>query len=289
MGDILAIVSKAVFEKDARVAGKVVGPGDVWAVDRYNSANKGLASLKDGGRIFLVTVRPPDEQLWLVGVVDSPAFDGSAWVSTKPNTIAVTNITALRKTLVFDSGKGMSQDKGALGMSLQTPRTLTASDVGQILAVARTSAVVGAAAPAQAAPAPTVDTPAAALLRSLASDPKDEALRERVARELMAMGALAELRVALQGVAHLNAHDPSGLPCLCKRCWELSTAATEQGGMTFTRDLVLRQARMLLFWAPAELSDQAVPLRSSVRASLARRLEMLARNRKRMLRSRPEF
>lgn len=44
MGDILAIVSKAVFEKDARVAGKVVGPGDVWAVDRYNSANKGLAS-----------------------------------------------------------------------------------------------------------------------------------------------------------------------------------------------------------------------------------------------------
>ena len=34
MTDILAIVSKAVFEKDARVDGHALGVGDVWPVDR---------------------------------------------------------------------------------------------------------------------------------------------------------------------------------------------------------------------------------------------------------------
>jgi hypothetical protein len=57
--DVLAIVSKAIFERDARG----LSLGDVWPVDRYTSANKGLQTLADGGRIFLVTVRPPDERL----------------------------------------------------------------------------------------------------------------------------------------------------------------------------------------------------------------------------------
>ncbi|HEY1552197.1 MAG TPA: serine/threonine-protein kinase [Kofleriaceae bacterium] len=133
MPDLLAIVSKAVFERDARG----VTLGDVWPVDRYTSANKALAPLasteSDGGRIFLVTVRPPNEQLWLVGVLDSPRFDGTAWLADANDTPA-TNITALRKTIVFESGKGMLQDRGTLGMSLQMPRVLAASDVEQILA-----------------------------------------------------------------------------------------------------------------------------------------------------------
>jgi serine/threonine protein kinase len=133
--DILAIVSKAVFEKDARIAGKPLAIGDVWPVDRYNSTNKALASLKDGGRIFLVTVRPGDEALWLVGVVDQPRFDGTAWIAPNANAVPATNISALRKTIVFESGKGMSQEKGTLGMSLQTPRALTANDVAQLLAL----------------------------------------------------------------------------------------------------------------------------------------------------------
>ena len=80
MPDILAIVSKAIFEKDARVGGKPLALGGVWPVDRYNSTNKALDRLEDGGRIFLVTVRPPNEELWFVGVVDSPerSADGSA-------------------------------------------------------------------------------------------------------------------------------------------------------------------------------------------------------------------
>jgi hypothetical protein len=127
--DLLAIVSKAVFERDARG----VTLGDVWPVDRYVSTNKALAPLEAGGRIFLVTVRPPSEQLWLVAVLDEPRFDGTQWIAAANDTPA-TNITALRKTIVFESGKGMLQDRGTLGMSLQMPRVLAASDVAQILA-----------------------------------------------------------------------------------------------------------------------------------------------------------
>ena len=148
MPDILAIVSKAVFERDARVGGKPLALGSVWPVDRYNSTNKALERLEEGGRIFLVTVRPPSEELWLLGVIDSPRSDGTAWISTKANTIPATNISALRKTIAFESGKGMSQDKGTLGMSLQSPRVLTKADVAQILGV-----VAGKAPPPAEPPA----------------------------------------------------------------------------------------------------------------------------------------
>jgi len=138
--DILAIVSKAIFERDARVDGRMIAAGDIWPVDRYNSSNKALQPLADGGRIFLVTVRP-NEQLWFLGIVDQPAFDGSAWIAKRPNTLPATNITQLRKTIRFESGKGISQDRGTLGMSLQTPRALTAQDVEQILAAVKGGAV----------------------------------------------------------------------------------------------------------------------------------------------------
>ena len=135
MADILAIVSRAVFEKDARRDGKLLGVGDVWPLDRYNSSNKALERLKNGGRIFLVTVRP-DEQLWFLGVIEKPSFSGTSWISPTKNAHPITNITPLRKTIRFESGKGMSQDKGTLGMSLQAPRGLAPSDVAQILALA---------------------------------------------------------------------------------------------------------------------------------------------------------
>ena len=51
MGDVFAIVSKAVFEKEARVDGSVIGLGDVWPVARYNGTGKVFDSaLEDGGR-----------------------------------------------------------------------------------------------------------------------------------------------------------------------------------------------------------------------------------------------
>ena len=280
MPDIMAIVSKGVFEKDAKQNGKLVALGEVWKVDRYNSTNKALSVVDGGGRIFLVTVRPPDEQLWLVALIDSPKFDGAAWVSKTANTTPVTNISALRKTIVFESGKGMSQDKGALGMSLQTPRTLTASDVSQLLAAA-------GSVPAIAAP-PSADAPPRtgpqSLLAEIAASPKDEMLRERVLRRLLADGAMTEAEEALRGIAHLDAHDPSGLPCLCKECWKNSGTTHEAGGVVFARDLVIKNNRVLFYWAPAELEARATALRNSVRASLVRRLADLARSRKRQVR-----
>ena len=61
MPDLMAIVSKAVFEKAAGKAPKV---GAKLAMDRYVSANKNLEPLAKQGRLFLVTVRPPNEALW---------------------------------------------------------------------------------------------------------------------------------------------------------------------------------------------------------------------------------
>lgn len=145
MPDLLAIVSKAVFEADNRNA----AVGQVLPIDRYVSTNKALEPLRGGGRLFLVTVRPPDEQLWLVAVLESPKHDGKAWVA-KVNTRPIANISSLRGSIRFTSDTGISATKGALGMSLQTPRQLTEEDVAMMLGSAPASAKKTAAAPVAA-------------------------------------------------------------------------------------------------------------------------------------------
>lgn len=143
MPDLLAIVSKAVFEADNRNA----AVGQVLGIDRYVSTNKALEPLRGGGRLFLVTVRPPDEQLWLVAVLEAPKHDGKAWVA-KANTRAIANISGLRGSIRFTSNTGISATKGALGMSLQTPRQLTEEDVAMMLGSAPAPAKQTASAPA---------------------------------------------------------------------------------------------------------------------------------------------
>lgn len=154
MPDILAIVSKAIFERDAHG----LTPGQVWDTDRYTSANKALQALADGGRIFLVTVRPPDERLWFVGMIDTPSFTGTAWVGAH-NTLPATDITPLRATIKFESGKGIMQEKGTLGMSLQMPRVLTKADVDSIMAIVRAQELGDSARDATVA-APVAKKPA---------------------------------------------------------------------------------------------------------------------------------
>ena len=65
MPDMMAIVSKAVFEKESPGA-KL---GAVLPLKAYKSASKHLARLDKQSRLFLVTVRPPNEALWLVAVL----------------------------------------------------------------------------------------------------------------------------------------------------------------------------------------------------------------------------
>jgi uncharacterized protein (TIGR02996 family) len=124
MSSSLAIVSKAVFEKQARGASL----GTVLALEHYGSTHAALAGLAEGGALFLVTVRPPDEQLWLVAVLEEPKLGKSGW-SAAANRVPITDISPLKKKLVFASGTGIQAKAGALGMSLQTPRVLTESDV----------------------------------------------------------------------------------------------------------------------------------------------------------------
>jgi hypothetical protein len=125
MSSVLAIVSKALFEK---MVPKDVKLGAVVDTNSYMSNNKTFDGLADGGAIFLVTVRPPDEKLWLVGILENPKKKGETWTAAA-NEAPLTDITAAIKKLEFASGTGLKAKKGALGMSLQTPRGLTDDDV----------------------------------------------------------------------------------------------------------------------------------------------------------------
>jgi uncharacterized protein (TIGR02996 family) len=119
----MVIVSKVVFEK---AAGKSPKLGDQLHMDRYVTANKALEPVRAGGKLYLVTVRPP-EALWLVAVLDNPKFDGKQWKAAPAET-PMTDISSLRAKIKFESGKGISAAAGTLAMSLQTPRVLAAAD-----------------------------------------------------------------------------------------------------------------------------------------------------------------
>ncbi len=127
MPDMMAIISKAVFEKESPGS----KPGTTLPIDLYRSTHKSFEKLKTGGRLFLVTARP-DDVLWLVAVLDGLTFDGERW-NSKPNRTPISDITSLKGSIKFDSGKGISAAPGQLGMSLQTPRVLTPADAQVLL------------------------------------------------------------------------------------------------------------------------------------------------------------
>jgi len=121
MPSVLAIVSKAVFEKMAPNA----QVGDLVKTDRYVSKHAAFDKLGGDGAIYLVTVRPPDEQLWLVGVLEGLKKRNGAWIG-KANATKIASITDAMPEL------GITAKKGVLGMSLQTPRVL-AEEVAAVL------------------------------------------------------------------------------------------------------------------------------------------------------------
>jgi len=196
MADVMAIVSKAIFEK---TAGKRPALGAQLAMDRYVSANKNLAPLAGGGKLFIVTVRPPDEALWLVAVLDQPVFDGAQWIAA-PSGVAMTDVTHLRAQLQFESGAGITSKPGALGMSLQTPRVLTASDVGLLEAAAGTAGPVDPAIARRAQ-----------LLRGVLADPDASSPKQVLADELLhagdPRGELIQLELALAGPLAIRRRD----------------------------------------------------------------------------------
>lgn len=135
MASVLCVVSKKVFETDARERGKLLGVGDLWATELYKSTHASLRPLGDGGDLFLVTVRPPDEALWLVAVLRAPKLETDGWRSA-PNSARIVDVSGLKGQIRFATGAGITAAKGKLGMSLQTPRTLTPADAALLLAAA---------------------------------------------------------------------------------------------------------------------------------------------------------
>jgi uncharacterized protein (TIGR02996 family) len=131
MASVIAIISKSIFEQRHR--GRHAEPGDIVDVDSYHSTNVQLERLQEGGDLYLVTVRP-GEVLWLVAVLEQPGFGDARWTAA-PNRTPITDISTLRGKLRFASGAGISPRSGALAMSLQTPRELSAGDV-ELLAAA---------------------------------------------------------------------------------------------------------------------------------------------------------
>jgi len=193
MGDVMAIVSKAIFEK---AAGKSPKLGSQLGMDRYVTTNKTFETLKGGGKIYLVTVRPPNEALWLVAVIENPKFDGKQWVA-KPCTTPLTDISSLRSKIKFESGKGITAAAGALGMSLQTPRAMAPADAQMIDAIAG-----GTKGAAPAAPSAT-DARRSELVAAIVADPDNALTRKVYADELTqnndARGELILVELALDG------------------------------------------------------------------------------------------
>ncbi|MBK7534872.1 MAG: hypothetical protein IPI49_05715 [Myxococcales bacterium] len=239
MSDVMAIVSKAVFEK---AAGKTPALGQRLALDRYVSANRGLTALAGGGRLFLVTVRPPDEALWLVAVLDNPTFRDGQWVAA-PSATPMTDLSALKSQLVFESKKGLPTQPGTLGMSLQTPRVLTAADAQLLLGAAgapsspSSSAAASASAAPAAAPAPDLT---AKLLAAVLAAPTADAPKLELGAHWRAQGEprgeLVELDLELRG--RLSVHRRKALQqrraalvkAHARRLWPWKLAAHRQRG-----------------------------------------------------------
>jgi formylglycine-generating enzyme required for sulfatase activity len=155
MSSLMAIISKGAFEE--LCAKGDLQPGQRTPLDRYLSANKALQPLADGGSLFLVTVRPPKESLWLVAILEAPVFKKDRWQSA-PNEVSIVDITALSKKLCFETGKGLVAKPGLLGAALQSPRRLTKEDEALLRSVAGTSAT----SKTSTAPAIQTETPASA-------------------------------------------------------------------------------------------------------------------------------
>lgn len=234
MSDVMAIVSKAVFEK---AAGKAPRLGTQLGLDRYVSANKGLQPLTGGGKLFLVTVRPPNEALWLVAVLDNPTFTGAEWVATACTT-PLTDISGLRGQLKFESGKGLPTTTGTLGMSLQTPRVLIAADVG--LLVGALGGALPAGGPATPAAAPAAPDPAIALRAAVLAAPRDDAPKVALGAHWRGVGdprgelveadlALRE-RLSISRRKQLRTRKDALLAAHAKTWWPWGLTVRQRGG-----------------------------------------------------------
>lgn len=94
---------------------------------------------------------------------------------------------------------------------------------------------------------------------------------ERAARVATNAGRHAEAVEALRGLANLTAHDRGPLPCLCRRCLDPLVVECEADGQRFRREFSVVGKRVLYFWLPVELLDDARVVQRSVGAAMRAR------------------
>jgi hypothetical protein len=111
------------------------------------------------------------------------------------------------------------------------------------------------------------------LLRELALQPDDVALRERAARSLATAGRADEAASLLSSrLVNIAQHEASPLPCLCAACVAGTPARATLGAGAFVRDFVVTSGKVLHFWFPEEMIPRLNKLRRAVEASLRDRL-----------------
>jgi len=119
---VMAAVPKGAFENAARAAGGL-GPGRVWAIDELAASSPCAANSVEA--LYLVTVRPHLNRVWMVGILRSPSHDGKVW-RAEPNTTPIQDITALWHRLAFAEGDP-KPEVAAPASSLRKPRILEAN------------------------------------------------------------------------------------------------------------------------------------------------------------------
>jgi len=122
---LMALVRRRDFERLAPGA----APGAVVPLETYPHKKWSILDGLAGGRLFLVTVRPPDERVWLIGVLENPTLNDKAWVAEHENDRPIVDIT--------DRLAGLSHRiaaaAGALAMAFQDPIPLTEADAALLL------------------------------------------------------------------------------------------------------------------------------------------------------------
>jgi HNH endonuclease len=130
MLNMMAVVARPYFEADNADCTE----GSVVRWRTYRADHSPLKRLRTDrkNRLYLVTVRPPRNVVWLVAVYENVAKKGGEWTSAIPNRTPIVDLTPVLGGLKFESGKGLKVPTAKRPQALQAPRVLTAADVALI-------------------------------------------------------------------------------------------------------------------------------------------------------------
>jgi hypothetical protein len=184
VSSILVSLSRSIYDRTARVAGRPATVGDVVPLTNHADWRPRLEGLSADGSLFVVTVRPPDNRLVLVAVLERPRHIDDRW-EAPPNTAPVTDLRDVLPQLVFDTGKGLTVPPEKLAKALQKAQILTAADEALL------RAAIAATRDARAADAAAARTPPAGTTPTGGHGTLTREVDPEVERELTECAALS--------------------------------------------------------------------------------------------------